>query len=362
MTPSARFRVLSLGDLPQGLSTFKTTFDRNDSPKNIEHLRWQFERTPVAKQFVALAFPEGDEAVESAAGLYAVFPSVAKVGDATGLAVQSLDTLTDSRFRGRGLFVSLAESVYRRCADDGVRLVYGFPNAHSAPGFFGRLGWTCLDPVPFLIKPLRFSYFLRRLGSVGRWASGMQPATIPLAARTVAHPPGHEMRPLEGFGPGTDRVWQQFRRGVAVAVERDAAYLNWRFSMRPGHQYRSWEYLKPGGETAGFVTVCCLDKHGGRVGYIMELLHCPEVPEIGKALLRHAVRHLAADGAEVVLAWNLPHSPNHPAFRLTGFLPLPEAFRPIELHFGARALDPSIARVVADRRSWYLSYADSDTV
>ncbi len=41
---------------------------------------------------------------------------------------------------------------------------------------------------------------------------------------------------------------------------------------------------------------------------------------------------------------------------------LPERLRPIELHFGARALDASLEAVVYDAARWYLSYADSDTV
>ena len=94
----------------------------------------------------------------------------------------------------------------------------------------------------------------------------------------------------------------------------------------------------------------------------MELLHDPARPADGRALLATAVRAMAAEGADAVLAWSLDHAPNHGVYRRAGFLPMPERLRPIQLNFGVRALDPALAPLAADVRSWYLSYADSDTV
>ena len=74
------------------------------------------------------------------------------------------------------------------------------------------------------------------------------------------------------------------------------------------------------------------------------------------------IAEMARAGADVALAWCLSHSPNVSCYYRTGFVPFPERFRPIELHFGARAFDKSVEQVVGDRRSWYLSYLDSDTV
>ena len=105
-----------------------------------------------------------------------------------------------------------------------------------------------------------------------------------------------------------------------------------------------------------------VDKHGGRVGYILELLYDPGLHVAGAALLANALARMASDGADAVLAWCFGHSPNARAFRKTGFLPLPSRLRPIELHVGVRVLDESLSELLTDRRSWYMSYCDSDTV
>ncbi|MEZ4238042.1 MAG: hypothetical protein R3F59_18230 [Myxococcota bacterium] len=104
------------------------------------------------------------------------------------------------------------------------------------------------------------------------------------------------------------------------------------------------------------------DKHGGRVGYVMEVLHVPDDHRAGEILLGAALDDLVASGADVALAWCLEHSPNRTTYRRLGFRSLPESVRPIELHFGVRALDAPPDAALGNRRNWYLSYLDSDTV
>jgi hypothetical protein len=71
---------------------------------------------------------------------------------------------------------------------------------------------------------------------------------------------------------------------------------------------------------------------------------------------------MAADGADMALAWCFSHSPNARAYAKVGFVPLPERLRPIELHVGVRVLDESLFDVLTNQENWYLSYCDSDTV
>jgi hypothetical protein len=70
---------------------------------------------------------------------------------------------------------------------------------------------------------------------------------------------------------------------------------------------------------------------------------------------------LADGGADALLAWCLPSSPNFSAYLRASFLPLPQRLRPVELHFGVRAFGPNVEAIVANRSRWYISYLDSDT-
>lgn len=339
------------------LRMLRDCFAANGSARSLESLRWQYLETPAPGAYVDLACDPGTEP-QAVAGVYAVFPVEARVGGGRRTAAQSLDTLTDARYRGRGIFVRLARSVYARCAAGGLAFVYGFPNGNSAPGFFGKLDWVSLDPVPFLIRPLRTRYFLSRVPRLGAVLGRLPDLPLPLPRPGSA---GGRVEVLREYGPELDALWGRFAAGIGVAVERGAAYLQWRFARKPGVRYEV-RALRRDGRLAGLVAWTVQDKHEGRIGYLMELLHDPADADAGRTLAREAVHGMAGAGADAVLAWNLPHSPNHAALRGAGFVPLPERLRPIELHFGVRPLDPALAPLLADRRSWYLSYCDSDTV
>lgn len=344
----------------EDLLLLKNLFDANASPRTLDDLRWRYPLNPTGHVVVDFAV---DDASGELAAAYCVFPADFKLGADRALAVQSLDTLTDERFRGRGLFRQLATSTYDRLTSLDAALVYGFPNGNSAPGFFGKLDWQRLDPVPFLARPLRLPYLARRMKApewLSRWLPSL-PLVVPsvLARRSRAL----EIEAVTAFDASFDRLWQRFSASIPVALIRSATFLTWRYLQHPRATYEL-RAVKEGSETIGFVAWRVADKHGGRVAYIMELLHDPARPEVGAQLLDHAVRESAANDADIVLAWSLDHSPNRSVFRSSAFFPLPERLRPIELHFGARALagNGKAAALVGDRANWYLSYTDADTV
>jgi hypothetical protein len=94
----------------------------------------------------------------------------------------------------------------------------------------------------------------------------------------------------------------------------------------------------------------------------MELVHRPEARDAGIAVLRHAIAELRRARCDAALAWCFDHSPGFRTYLRGGFLPFPERLRPVTLHFGVRPFDEDLRSVLLDRKSWYLSYCDSDTV
>ena len=331
---------------------FRDCFERNGTPRPLEALRWQYLDNPTGELFVDLAV-SGDRI----AAIYAVQPALVRVrGDRT-LAVQSVDTLVDADFRGRGLFTKMAQSVYQRVREREGAFVYGFPNVNSAPGFFNKLGWVPLDPVPFLVRPLGTAFVASKL-PLARWLHRLPDLRLPIGRTRLQA--NQELRPVTEFGPALGALWKQFSSGVTVAVDRSPDYLRWRLG-KPGERYACLGIFE-GTQLLAFCAYTTVDKHGGRIGYVIELLHEPGRHDTGAALLVECLRRMGTDGADAVLAWSFRHAPNAKAYSKVGFVPLPERLRPIELHIGVRPLDESLTEVLGDRRNWYISYCDSDTV
>ncbi|TFF38220.1 GNAT family N-acetyltransferase [Mucilaginibacter psychrotolerans] len=72
---------------------------------------------------------------------YGVIPCFIEHQGKLVLAAQSADTMTHADHRQKGLFVELAKRTYALCKKEGIRLIFGFPNQNSLPGFINRLGW-----------------------------------------------------------------------------------------------------------------------------------------------------------------------------------------------------------------------------
>jgi GNAT superfamily N-acetyltransferase len=341
----------------EDVALYKGLFDRNGSARSLAHLKWQFLSNPTGRLNVEFATTESTDRL---AAVYATMPVDMLILGKVYPACQSLDTLTDADFRGRGLFVKMARTVFSRAEAEGDACVYGFPNGNSAHGFFERLGWSRLDPVPFLVLPLRLNYLLRRVPKIG--AALRHLPAIPLSTIRPPRLPSHrDFRPIPRFDEGVDGLWTDFAAGTPVAVHRSANYLNWRLVDKLDEKYQRVGLFE-NGVLRGFVAWCTKEKHGGRIGYILELLHAPGDEAVGRALAEYAVAELRSSGAEVVLAWSLEHSPNHSAYRHVGFRSLPERLRPIELHVGVRPLRAPVQANLGNRLNWYLSYLDSDTV
>lgn len=355
----AELQIREMQATVSDLDLFKACFDASGTPRDREQLRWQYLENPHRQLFVDFAISnEGGE--QRVASIYATNPVMAKLGDCRRLAAQSLDTLTLASYRGRGLFKTLAIGVFEHLEQEEVAFIYGFPNADSAHGFFNRLGWVSLDPIPHLIRPLKLRYLLRRARLPERILRLVPEVPFP-HRRPIRLEPGWEIHPVTEFDARFDQLWERFAREVRIAVCREAAYLTWRLARKPGAKYRTLG-LYERDQLHGFVSYSFRTSEAGRIGHIMELIYAPGEHRIGRSLLSLAASELTSAGADVIHAWNFEHSPNHAAYRSSLFLPLPRRLRSEKLFMGVRALYASDVKALGDRRNWYVSFCDSDTV
>ena len=86
---------------------------------------------------------------------YGVIPCFIEYNGHLVLAAQSADTMTDPAHRNKGLFVALAELTYSLCRKEGIRLIFGFPNQHSLPGFINKLGWQQTEQLEHFTIPVK---------------------------------------------------------------------------------------------------------------------------------------------------------------------------------------------------------------
>lgn len=319
----------------------------NDPAKTEALLRWRFEHNPHGPAKFAIAEQDG-----RIAGMIALVPTRLRSGLTARRGYQAIDTAVHPDWRGRGMFVRLGTAAQDQDALSG-EILWGFPNANAAPGWFGRLGWTNFGPAPLMMRPLRFSYLFGKI----------HPALRSLDVRLVGSCRVRSKVYAEGgeLAEKLDQLWQQVRAGFGVAVDRDGDWMRWRLLDKPDAAYRCVGLENDNGEIEAFVATKVADKHGGRLCYVMEALGVPGQEAELTGLLKAELSRAASEGAELALAWCPRSAPNHVAYRKTGLLSVPARLRPIEINFGARALAQAAAASAQPGAKWYVSFLDSDT-
>lgn len=319
--------------------------------KGSATLDWRFANNPHGRAFFALAMSHG-----KIVGMIGLIPTIFLIEGREMLGLQAVDTIVDPAFRGKALFVRMGQAIYENTDVHNADFVWGFPNDQAARGWFGRLGWKHMGMVPFLMKPLRSGYVLRRIsGALGR-------IDLPLAlpGRKLPSP---NTRVIDEVGPEADGLLHAFHREAGATLRHDAAYLNWRLFAHPSADYRTVASFDDRGGMRALVSTIVLKKHGARICYVMEALSSTTDAAILRKLLGSELARARRQGAEVALAWCSSDAPLRTTYAHSGFLPLPEKLRPIEMHVGAKVMSQNVpARLRSEDSKFALSYLNSDTV
>ena len=84
---------------------------------------------------------------------YGVIPCFIRHNETLYLAAQSADTMTHPKYQFKGLFVQLANLTFDLCQEEGISIVFGFPNQNSLHGFLVRLKWQMTETLDYYNIP-----------------------------------------------------------------------------------------------------------------------------------------------------------------------------------------------------------------
>lgn len=338
------------------LEKYRECFLANGSEKSLQLLKWFHKKNLPGLQSIYYALTSENEI----AAIYTYLPVRLKLMDQTAIAMQSFDTLTDYRHRGKGLFIKLATKLEKEESAKEIELVYGFANENSVNGFIKKLGFTYFGDVPFLIKPFRIGYFIKKALLKNKNETGESNCLIE-APKKLLFKNNIVIEEIKEFDTGYDKLWQKIKPHISIGINRDSAYMNWRYVEKPGENYMRYGFYKTGNLEA-VIIFTLKNKHDGKIGYLMEILHAPESKKEGLQLLKFGTKILKKNKADVALAWCLPNSYNYNCHEKAGFYKFPEKFRPLKLSMIVKKLNTTHENEIYNVKNWFFSYSDSDTV
>ena len=148
------FRRVTENDYTSLAGLYKNAFNVN---VDVEGILKRFNTTPLGAPHIG--FIAIHSASNQLAAYYGVYPVKLIYKDEAILAAQSGDTMTHSQHRLRGLFIQLARLTFEECKANGIRLIFGFPNDNSLPGFINKLNWQKIDEIQRWDLKLKFKTF-----------------------------------------------------------------------------------------------------------------------------------------------------------------------------------------------------------
>ena len=262
------------------LALMQETYGSAMSPAEFD---WWFDRNPAGRRVLNAARDEDGTALGALSMHFARLDN--------GLQCFAVHAVTTPAARGRGVFSTLELHNEETAAAQGVQWALGFTNPMAGPILVGKLGWEDVTSLRIWVRPKR------------PWRKGG-------AVRETAL----ESRP---------------RRLPAHHLERDEAYLRWRYAESP----------RPYAQ-AGDAVVTQAAWHGWSSAIVCE--H-------GRGLER-ALRHV---DAQIAVAMVNPGEERR--FLLHGFVPTPRTIR-----FIGKRISEDAPPLPKRRDAWYFTLGDLD--
>jgi len=317
MSENLDIRSYQEGDEKHILELFRHTFGGRQL--SAKYWLWRFQNNPYGPAFIKLAWDK-----DTLAAHYAVTRLIMRIGGQDKRVGLTGTVMTDRAYQGRGFLSILGKRVYSEMADQGMEMVWGFPNSSSHRIFVRDLSWQDIYEIPM---------FRLHLGASQRVDAGESDGVT------------EESKIDERF----DRLWERVSSDYDMIVRRDQSYLTWRLS-KPLQQYRVIVRADKE-EIRGYMVF----KRYAEELQVVDMLIGRKDADTGRALIAYVIRQGQKEKAKTISMWlNVAH-PFHHALESMGFKPE----GPVT-YLAGLALNPKLNASTYDHRRWFFTMSDSD--
>lgn len=226
----------------------------------------------------------------------------------------------------------------------------GMPAEHASRSIF--LHWE--EPLP-LVRPLRAEPYLGSPPLAALANGGLKLFDRVLSAGCRQY----RAREMERFPQSLTPWLAATNASYPFILDRDVAYLNWRYVDFPSVRYRRFLFATKGADQP--IGYAVIEEMTGPRGYpaweIADLLTAPDRPSELSAVLCWLIHFARQGGASSLRARNPEHAARLQCYRRLGFRPRGEENRHIVYWRPPLSIAPEVLR---DRANWPISWADAD--
>ena len=321
MQSSVVFRSYRPGDEAQILALFEEIGHRHSH----QFWEWINLRCPFGETIFEVA-----EANGRIVGHYSVIPTPGSIAGRTLSSGLAIHAAVHPEFRNVTTIMTLCNDVYGQCMDRGLDFIYGFPNNNIWPIKVRLLDWISLGQITTL-----------ELGLSG--------------ATSYKYDSGVYVEEVEFLTPNLlPEVLSDAMDGLDL-IQKDAAYLNWRYVERPDVEYTLLA-ARSNQDGKGYVVLKTYQKDEIRYGHIVDIgVSQIDHEDLYQALIMSAIEWAQKTILDVISCWAGDRAPHRRLLDKLGFHPTGFA-----TNFGCRLLSSRARREELSLERWSFCMGDSD--
>jgi GNAT superfamily N-acetyltransferase len=308
---------------------------------------WQYRRNPnnPGQEPEIWIAREGPALI----GQYATMPVRLSINGREVQGSWGMDVMVAPERQRQGL-----GEVLFRTWDRNVGASLGLGLSDASYRLFQKLRWPDVGPVPCFVKPLTRRALRRPEWPVpiNRLVSAVTLPIVKIVARN--RPLRAEVRLLQRFDDSFTELWESLAPKFDLAVRRDAAYLNWKFTSAPHVRY-SIAALRQNDRNTGYAVYRHLVEPRGRVTLLVDFLTDPDDEAGFETLLGWIDREARRADSDKIRAFAL-HAGYRRALKKSGYFQVKST---MEFVIKINALDVP-ASFYDQTDNWHVTLGDSD--
>lgn len=329
-----------------------------------EHWKWKYLENPFKKSYISLALV-GDEII----GVNHSFPIKIKIEEEIIMGSFGSDLAVHPKHRGKSISREL-QRMKRQLKD---RTAMFSLYVSSNPIVVERVDETRIPPIPHLLlnlvrmkdinKHLKIAPenngWLVKIGfKILNSLNSLKNIIIIQSRDGGTHTRLEKIKFLED---GIDVFWDRVKNYYTFIIERNKAYLDWRYIDNRSGEYTIILARDHEGKIVGYIVTAINRKNREYpIGYIMDILALPENDKVVDKLIVNAIEDFDKEGVNLVNALMFKDHPFKKLFLKNGFL---NSRRRIHLFAGIK-FDEEMNRKIEslNPKEIHFTYGDIDSL
>ena len=337
--------------------TYKYYGDNDIS--NIDFVRHQYFDNPKGQAFITLAQEENNQKI---VGQYVVLPMEIRINRENQKCVNSLNTLTDENYRGKGIFTGLAEANFK-LAESQTNFCYGVPNPNSYPGFVKKLNFKDIGSVPLYLRPSIPSNIIKNKFNLNKIYRVFTIFDHLLKVKNENIDSAYNLVEIEDSNLYLiDEFWELVKDKYPIMLVRDSNFIKFRYINIPRRKYKIYITIKdniPVSLIIGRVTE--IEKM--KSGMIVDFLVLEGEEYSGKILINKIMNDFQRESVDIVGCLISEKSTESKILKKNMFMKCPKFLEPQPFPIILREFNNKIDKnVIENIDNWFFTAGDYDVI